>query len=100
MSASNRLFTEIREMTGQDYDIVELCDYNMTDYIKDLIDRSTLELMEKANIKMNLSLIEWNYQAHKLINYLNQHQPDRVASGMNYSQSDINRKLDQIDERS
>ena len=96
MSHSNRLFTEIRELTGQDYDIVELCDYGMKDYIKDLIERSTLEPMEKANIKMNMPFIEWNYQAHKLISYLNQHQPDRIDAGQNYSQTDILKKLDEM----
>jgi len=89
MSYSSRLFTEIREMDASNYDSIERVEYSMMDYINDLIDWSSLDEMEKANVRLNLPLVEWNYQAYKLIGYLKEHQPNPILSGRNYSQTDI-----------
>jgi len=89
MSHSSRLFLEIREMDFRNYDDPEPADYSIMDYIESLIDQSSLETSEKEDIRMNLPLIEWNYQAYKLIGYLKENQPNPILSGRNYSQTDI-----------
>lgn len=65
-------------------------------YIEDLIESSTFEPHEKATMTGDLTVIEYTDQARKMIDHLKEHQPDRIDSGANYNQTDINNKLDKI----
>ena len=65
-------------------------------YIEDLIESSTLEPNEKAEITGDLTVVEYTDEARKMIDHLKNHQADRIDSGGNYNQTDINKKLDEL----
>ena len=76
-------------------DINHPAENGQLDLIESLLQSSTLDLRASERILNEMDKLSYS-RANDCIEYLKNNQKDHIASGGNYDQSDINKKLDQM----
>jgi hypothetical protein len=93
MNRTSDIFGQIRAMTITSDEVIIANDYDMFDYIRSLIDTSTLQPHEKEFLIKNIYSLDWSFQSYRLIEFLKECQPDRIDAGCNYQQTEIKEKI-------
>lgn len=66
-------------------------------YVDELIRKSILCENQKCALESQISEMNMN-ELLEITSYLLDHQPEPIANGLNYSQTDIRKKLSQLDD--